>query len=574
MPTRIPRIKEFPKDGRIWRIDWLGAVHRTAAEVLIDVVLSPVIDGVTQPRKQEHFDSESPQKIGIGVGQIPFLSIGSLWRDGRRLRQAAGFPKELVGVDIGRSQVKFIDAGTVLSEAPDKRWLIPKFSHRLPMSVWPSRCFAIEYNGDPYGIVLPVTEAIRFYYAVSTDLAQITFNGSVQHNLNSIIDTDVSGLLADSSRMVLRLRQWLADDDGWVIGRVLANQDAREGIMRVYDSLMKSSANSAATFPECGLPFVGRTQWSTRGVELPGEKGGSKRWLIHELMCCTAPFPFEDLEVMRDNDGRQGDPSADIPDEEKKPAWARPKKTASLESDAEIQSDEPPEKITEVVEIPLAGDRFAALKGKKVIKTDKAQCRYKGASFRESQITALLGTGEAGWTETGVTPLNVTWQRETERQKSLPASFETIIKIVDELNALAAVTANVRTPTPWLEFLPLLSPRRMHQWGYLDSKQKKMRAVIMVDITFCEANAVLVEFEQRKSEKFQAAVLLSTDLSGTKDAVMRDIFRKLVNKEGVWINIQTQPHNVTIEPLKHTRKSAGDFAKAILNVISGAAASR
>lgn len=569
MPTRIPRIKEFPKDGRVWRIDWLGAVHRTAAEVLIDVVLSPVIDGVTQPRKQDHFDSESPQKIGIGVGQLPFLSIGSLWCDGRRLKQAAGFPKELVGVDIGRSQVKLIDAGTVLSEAPDKRWLIPKFSHRLPMSVWPSRCFAIEYNGDPYGIVLPVTEAIRFYYAVSTDLAHITFNGSIQHNLNSIIDTDVSGLLADSSRMVLRLRQWLADDDGWVIGRVLANQDAREGIMRVYDSLMKSSANSAATFPECGLPFVGRTQWSTRGVELPGEKGGPKRWLIHELTWCTAPFPFEDLEVMRDNDGRQGDPSADIPDEEKKPAWTRPKKTASLEPEAELQSDEPPEKATEVVDIPLASDRFAALKGKKVIKTDKAQCKYKGSSFRESQITAVLGTGEAGWTETGVTPLNVTWQREVERRASLPASFETVLQIVDALNEMPGIKAKVRSPGASTEFLPLTEASRKRQWAYLDSSRHTRRHVLIVDIDCDGRVGCLVEYERREGEKSRAALLISRDFVQISDERFRPLLSQLSHVKGVWLNLKSRMLDMQMELFNHSRKSAKNFAEDICVALKG-----
>ncbi len=28
MATRIPAIREFPKDDRYWRVDWYGAVQR------------------------------------------------------------------------------------------------------------------------------------------------------------------------------------------------------------------------------------------------------------------------------------------------------------------------------------------------------------------------------------------------------------------------------------------------------------------------------------------------------------------------------------------------------------------
>lgn len=56
MSTRIPPIREFPIDGRIWRIDWLGMVERTSSEALIDVFLSPARPGVFRPQEQEHFD--------------------------------------------------------------------------------------------------------------------------------------------------------------------------------------------------------------------------------------------------------------------------------------------------------------------------------------------------------------------------------------------------------------------------------------------------------------------------------------------------------------------------------------
>lgn len=564
MPTRVPPIREFPKDGRAWRIDWLGAVERIGPDARIDVYLSPATAAASpHPRAQRDFDSATVEHARIGIGLLPYLAIGSLWRNGRRLRHAAGHEKRLQGIHIGPKTVKLVEAGLVLSEDP-KRWLIPHFAHQLPRLVLTGHtpCLAIEYGGDPYGIVLPMIEAIRFYYAVSTDLAHAVFNGAFQLHLHTLIDTDISGPLRDSNRMVVRLRQWLADDDGWVIGRILGDSHAREGVTRVYDSLLKSTANRAAVFPECGLPFRGVTDWSTRGVELPVD-GGGKRWLIHELLRCSAPFPFDELEVVRDNDGTQADPDTDLPEDEKRPAWSPPRRTTKLGTDAEIQSGDSPEVQIDPIDIPLAGERFEALNGKSVIKTPKKECRYRRSSFRRTQVVALLGAGTAGAETTGVGPLRVNWRREAERRKSLPASFDALLKVVDALNALDGVSAGVRPPTLAIENLPLTKPRGRWQWGYLESASRNERRVMAVDIECAGSCGSLVEFERRRSERSKAALLIPFEAAPLSDDRLKRILHALVNAEGVWANLKPHPADVKLVLFNHSRTSAEAFAADI-----------
>jgi hypothetical protein len=213
MPTRIPRIKEFPKDGRIWRIDWLGAVERTPSEALIDVFLSPAKSGIEVPEKQEHFDASGVVRVPIGVGQLPFLSIGSLWKDRCRLAQTVGVDLKLADIRISHDTVSLVDAGTVLSEVP-KRWMIPHFEHVIDKRVMRSRCIAIKYGDDPYGILLPVAEAIRFYYAASTNLAHVVFSGGFQLSLDRIINTVEFGIVPGTERMYIKRRRSLSNDDG------------------------------------------------------------------------------------------------------------------------------------------------------------------------------------------------------------------------------------------------------------------------------------------------------------------------------------------------------------------------
>lgn len=563
MPIRVPPLREFPKDGRIWRIDWLGAVERTAAEARIDVHLSPVKAGESNPRVQSHFDGDASTQVRIGIGLLPFLPIGSLWRDGRQLRRVAGYRKVLPDVRIEAKTVRTVDAGTILPDASDRRrWLIPNFAHQLPRSLWSSRCFAIEFGDDPYGIVLPVIEAIRFYYAVSTDLAHIAFNGAYQLHLNDVIDDSASGLLRGSDRMVLHLRQWLADDDGWVIGRILADRHAREGVTRIFDSLLRNAANRTTVFPECGLPFKGATNWATRGIELPAE-GGRKRWLIQELTGCSAPFPFEELEVIRDNDNRRADTETDLPDDEKQPTWAGPRHMAKLSPDSQVQSDDAPEADIIAIDIPLAGERFGALYGKEIIKTPKEQCRYKTSSFRRSQAVALLGTGRAGGEPNGVAPLRVGWQRDAERRHGLPASFDTLLTVMDALNTQSGVSATVRSLTPRTAFLPLTKPSAHWQWAYLDSASRIRRRVMTIDVDCSGTHGCVVEFERRESERSRVALLISPESAALSGARLELILGTLVSAEGVWANIKPRPPALTLVLFNHSRVSADAFAKDI-----------
>jgi hypothetical protein len=58
---------------------------------------------------------------------------------------------------------------------------IPRSSY-LFASSWPhvrrTLLVAVEQNGDPYAVMVPTAEIVRFYYAPSTRLAQALFWGN------------------------------------------------------------------------------------------------------------------------------------------------------------------------------------------------------------------------------------------------------------------------------------------------------------------------------------------------------------------------------------------------------------
>lgn len=82
------RIKEFPDDGRIWRIDWFGGIERNVqvpTEPKNQLIISPARDSAINFASTNAVDDDERKTITIGVGQLSLVSIGSLWQNQRCL---------------------------------------------------------------------------------------------------------------------------------------------------------------------------------------------------------------------------------------------------------------------------------------------------------------------------------------------------------------------------------------------------------------------------------------------------------------------------------------------------------
>ena len=91
MARNIPKIQEFPADERYWRVDAFGAIirnHNIPSEPFIQIVISPFVDNNLSSKEPKELASSNAvndddrKSIQIGVGQLPFISIGSVWKNG------------------------------------------------------------------------------------------------------------------------------------------------------------------------------------------------------------------------------------------------------------------------------------------------------------------------------------------------------------------------------------------------------------------------------------------------------------------------------------------------------------
>ncbi|MCA1635682.1 MAG: hypothetical protein LC802_18830, partial [Acidobacteria bacterium] len=77
--------------NRIWRIEWFGEVDlspQVPSELTIEVVLVPLWKTEIDPQtinKKSAYQYSARRVVRVGVGLLPCLHIGTVWRGGHQL---------------------------------------------------------------------------------------------------------------------------------------------------------------------------------------------------------------------------------------------------------------------------------------------------------------------------------------------------------------------------------------------------------------------------------------------------------------------------------------------------------
>jgi hypothetical protein len=175
-------IDGFPDDDLLWRIEWIGGVGYNSSvptDPLIDICLARLRDGENNPLSARSRSSQVKRTVRIGVGLLPYIAIASVWRRRRPI---------FTNFSAGRHRLCFDTSSCRIVPLADLVDAIPRSSYLFGVS-WPAvrrtLVATVEQNGDPYAVMIPTAEVIRFYYATSTRLAQALFWGEYDQTFNA-----------------------------------------------------------------------------------------------------------------------------------------------------------------------------------------------------------------------------------------------------------------------------------------------------------------------------------------------------------------------------------------------------
>ena len=365
--------------------------------------------------------------------------------------------------------------------------------------------------------MVPTAEIIRFYYGPSTRLAQALFWGEYHNMFNA----DRSGVFEQGAVRV-HLRRWLEDEDAWTLARYIYSPLMQREVSELYRNLQVYQINSASLIPQpdqvlrCGFPFAGPTTLQGVFLRLPGPMPeGLPRWLVLRIERCSAPFPFDQVIVDRDNSSARG---SNVEDENLIPAWAKPEKP---ESEVEEQapevfcSNEEPRRGLEPLRIDLIEDRFEYLRGKALVKEEKVLQHYRHIPMKAdaNQMLTGLGTGQGTWGTSNLLLTKLTTIPTPAKRRRdgpvLPANVKTFVQAIEmlaqgrscDVGPIGVGRGDTSFGAHTLASFPTHDPRKGKRiaWAWI-KKEERLRRVAIAEVRLETKFAYALEIERTNQE--------------------------------------------------------------------------
>ena len=512
-------INSFPKDDHIWRLTWLAGLEfnpQIQSELLVNVVLERLPTNAGNSPTESHNDTQKTpiyRIYQVGVGALPILTIGTLWKNGRQQTPPIYKLKRFKNLWYSKQTMQFMRAG---SKIGDREYLIPPFVHALEVpSARKTWVLTLRRGSDPFAIIIPAMEIARFFYCNSTLTAQTILTKGCPKCLDRFIDEKLSGI-DDQDACRIALQPGMIDADLRLCAALKTSSYACKATDFIYRSFLESHYKDGVGFPKAFPPFSGEGRLTLRGI--PFNSGGRQRFLAYKIISSNFPLPVSNI-IQIEKQWPEKEQPENATDRRK---IQRDRKIPALKSDQInlVQHEEPDISSSRLYRLQDE-TRFLDHIPVEIISEEMSPTHTKVVIQNNDEMTTQLSTGQGTWGNTqsaGITfggrPDKHENQPERVRHPAVPATFENFI---DKLEALRrnhntewriVVGSNEYVPheTGNRSLFPTFNRGEKLPWAYLDKITGSRRQVLIAKIAFQDKAFYLLEFQRRPESKERFAM--------------------------------------------------------------------
>lgn len=278
-------ISAFPSDDWCWRVEWFGQTgfpnprgrYRQAS---VCVSISRV-----RFLSKTRYMTEPPISRWVSVGTLVLLRVGDLYRGRRKHSSGDGEVEIFRDICVDPPGTEIVKTGR--SEAGD--FLLPLAFHPGHRDHTRGYCVRIPLS-DGRQLIVPCMEIIRFYFGSSSTLLSKLFRPDLKRE--DLFDPTQSWVRPDRARAHLHLTDGLPGRSAVDVARIAGDKAAWHSAIQIGLS-MASDHNQG--YIRTSFPFTGRTTLLARGKWLPLGNQPGRTFVVHQLLSCSHPLPFQSL---------------------------------------------------------------------------------------------------------------------------------------------------------------------------------------------------------------------------------------------------------------------------------------
>lgn len=252
-----------------------------------------------------------------------------------------------------------------------------------------------DSKGNRYQVLVPCAEIARFYFFNSSNLITVALTPhSLSSDQNRLFNPQSSVSWfneKDEEIKVVVLREDLELDDGFIVGRIAYSPTAKRSLSIIHRSLGDISTGK---YIQCPFPFNEPTNLECNTMGFTHE--GKNILLVMQINTCTAPLPFDELHVLREEPEKKenSDPDPGKEKEDGNDNNKRPPKKPSQDPDNNNEPEitgQPGNKNNRDKVVFSFADRFKDLKNKKIVYVDKS---FQASRERHGKKEPILAKPE------------------------------------------------------------------------------------------------------------------------------------------------------------------------------------
>ena len=180
---------------------------------------------------------------------------------------------------------EFIKAGV----SEDDQFLLPLALHPWHKGSTHSYCIRLRLDGDRH-LIVPCMELVRFYFGSSSRLLRLLFRPELRRE--DLYDPKRSFVAPSAEHSHISLSPGLPASSAPDVARLAGDRHAWCWAARIGASLAAPHHHGHV---RTSFPFAGTTSLQVRGLWLPKGDRADATFVVHQVLSCSHPLPFQRL---------------------------------------------------------------------------------------------------------------------------------------------------------------------------------------------------------------------------------------------------------------------------------------
>lgn len=498
----------------LWRIIWFGRLSRLregSDSVSIYVYLGK-LDG------SEKFEYALPlkyERVSLPIGDFPALYIGAVLREGFLL-----FPEELpsnsyrirnINVDLTKDNIR-----AVPRTAKDDNGYLVSLTHEWSFFNEPqadSYLLGFCHNDNPFGIIIPCAEILRFFYCYASNIAKVMTSDRILNPDRWLYDCKKSYYDSQAGVVALKPRLAVSDNSAKFLANFISGTFKLERAQQIPMQIAVLSRTEPERHFVAFPPLDGLCP--IEAVFYTHENHLGKQIIITRIISADIQPNYSTIaigssrEEKKKREGKPGRTRVIVKNPKDQPVRFNPgavNPAFGVEEQFDDDLGQRFPRMMEVTQVPLSKGNNDGTYGDSVINDKHAE-----GSTNDS------GSSNSDLHKTIILPSDTKLESEDDENTSAFSRIINALKLIGStslaevkfLGLTQTIQKNDDSNNSVVYNLPQIGHKE--SWAYIDSYKIKRRKIIIASVVKDQAKRILIEFEQRISGECSTLIIWNTD---------------------------------------------------------------